>query len=453
MADNETEIKPSAPPSYLGLKARKRKREADSLTSNNTSRPEPSHPKTSAETNATPPLEAIQLLSHALPSMVSGTGNTADAAAELPTSAQYFNASANSEPSQGNSGTTSAPSPISRYAPERKTRKKNKEVNVERKPIDIKQKVPDWYGDVERTTSGRSDQQSIADVKRLIANCIEAQNIGGLKKGKAILDLRDYLHKMALFEFVKLAYLKQSKVLEDKGLRAVFDGPDKGVFPRDIQADAKALWLRWWVEDVDGSMFRGTTPMKNTAKETGTSRISHRLEANYPFKKSSNVVGQNGLCNGQWWPMRICALRDGAHGAQEAGIHGQTDDGAYSIVLSSGGYADKDRGEVIEYCGTESETNTPSKGTSLLQVSFANQQRIRVLRAVNKESQYAPEKGLRYDGLYIITNEEILNEEKFMARFTLQRVEGQDPIRYKGDEARPNKYELLKLAEYETMIA
>lgn len=45
------------------------------------------------------------------------------------------------------------------------------------------------------------------------------------------------------------------------------------------------------------------------------------------------------------WERRADCEVIGAHGALEAGIHGQTDDGAYSIVLSSGGYADKDRGE------------------------------------------------------------------------------------------------------------
>jgi len=50
--------------------------------------------------------------------------------------------------------------------------------------------------------------------------------------------------------------------------------------------------------------------------------------------RSANLVGHNGIAVGQWWPFRLCALRDGAHGAMQAGIAGTEHDGAYSIVVS-----------------------------------------------------------------------------------------------------------------------
>lgn len=50
--------------------------------------------------------------------------------------------------------------------------------------------------------------------------------------------------------------------------------------------------------------------------------------------RNCNVVGHNGIAIGTWWPYRICALRDGAHGATMAGIAGSVSDGAYSIVVS-----------------------------------------------------------------------------------------------------------------------
>ena len=50
--------------------------------------------------------------------------------------------------------------------------------------------------------------------------------------------------------------------------------------------------------------------------------------------RNCNVVGHNGIALGTWWPYRICALRDGAHGATMAGIAGSVYDGAYSIVVS-----------------------------------------------------------------------------------------------------------------------
>ena len=50
--------------------------------------------------------------------------------------------------------------------------------------------------------------------------------------------------------------------------------------------------------------------------------------------RDSSVIGHNGIAIGTWWPYRICALRDGAHGATMAGIAGSVSDGAYSIVVS-----------------------------------------------------------------------------------------------------------------------
>ena len=52
------------------------------------------------------------------------------------------------------------------------------------------------------------------------------------------------------------------------------------------------------------------------------------------FVTSCNVPGHNGLEIGQWWPLRICALRDGAHGATVGGIAGGESTGAVSIVVS-----------------------------------------------------------------------------------------------------------------------
>ena len=53
-------------------------------------------------------------------------------------------------------------------------------------------------------------------------------------------------------------------------------------------------------------------------------------------KRPSNIAGENGLKNGQWWPFRICMIRDGAHGASQAGIDGGEKDVAYAIVISGG---------------------------------------------------------------------------------------------------------------------
>lgn len=95
---------------------------------------------------------------------------------------------------------------------------------------------------------------------------------------------------------------------------------------------------------VDGSLLRGIEVRRNT-HSTGTVRMSEMMEAGYK-KKDANVVGANGLFNGQWWPDRRCVWRDGGYGWLEAGIHGETNKGAYAIVISSNDYADRDNREV-----------------------------------------------------------------------------------------------------------
>jgi SAD/SRA domain len=58
------------------------------------------------------------------------------------------------------------------------------------------------------------------------------------------------------------------------------------------------------------------------------------------------------------------------------------------------------------------------------------------------KSKYAPKEGVRYDGLYKIVGKVLLEKDTTMYRFEMKRIEGQDPIRYKGKEARPTPQEL-----------
>lgn len=88
-----------------------------------------------------------------------------------------------------------------------------------------------------------------------------------------------------------------------------------------------------------------------------------------------------------------------------------------------------------------------------MQEAFAKNQVLRVLRGVNKKSVYAPKFGLRYDGLYRITHEEELDKSTSMYRFTLNRVEGQAPIRYEGLSVRPNKFEIAEHIKIRDLLA
>ena len=68
---------------------------------------------------------------------------------------------------------------------------------------------------------------------------------------------------------------------------------------------------------------------------TGGSRRVYKRDQNYrPEPRNCKVVGNNGLVVGDWWPLRICAIRDGAHGAMQAGIAYSAEVGAYSVVVS-----------------------------------------------------------------------------------------------------------------------
>lgn len=95
--------------------------------------------------------------------------------------------------------------------------------------------------------------------------------------------------------------------------------------PEDIVIDTRIIRKRWMGEDFDPELLRGVD-LNQTVKRSaaggsrGTKRTrTYKLEDGYVFKKDPQVEGHNGLFVGQWWPLQICALRDGAHGELEAG--------------------------------------------------------------------------------------------------------------------------------------
>lgn len=164
-------------------------------------------------------------------------------------------------------------------------------------------------------------------------------------------------------------------------------------------------------------------------------------------KRSATLIGHNKLMVGDWWPKQICALRDGAHGAKISGISGNTTDGAYSIVLS-GTYdnLDADRGDILYYCGSNSLDNkdpaTPTKSnyTEALRKSSRTKRPVRVLRSSRSNSPWSPSHGIRYDGLYVVTGEEIKHNKwgGAYARFRMDRIMEQPAI----DMSRPTKEEV-----------
>lgn len=149
-----------------------------------------------------------------------------------------------------------------------------------------------------------------------------------------------------------------------------------------------------------------------------------------------NVFGHNGLKVGQWWPLQVCALRDGAHGSRMGGIAGRKDDGAYSVVISGGGgntYEDRDLGDTVWYTGSGGYgADQPITNANQALMTSCNARRpVRVIRTSKADSDFAPSSGLRYDGLYdVVMYEQRPNRDgNLVWKFKLVRRSHQDPIR------------------------
>jgi hypothetical protein len=76
---------------------------------------------------------------------------------------------------------------------------------------------------------------------------------------------------------------------------------------------------------------------------------------------------------------------------------------------------------------------------------------VRVIRSWNlnkKSNPYRPQRGFRYDGLYIIDGSTLVDSSKAIYKFHLTRLRDQDPIRYQENAARrPTRYEVEKYDE------
>ena len=210
----------------------------------------------------------------------------------------------------------------------------------------------EWYLHISTTGKAnnafnRGDLQTVPYVRTLISNCVKGcRSEGDLRHFE---ELRKRIHEMEFYTSphrpLAAPLVKKSKVLEPDSLLQIFDGPDSAIFPWEIAADAEALYLRWVGGDLDPDLMGGIEVSKGV-RHTGKKHTSYSLKKQNIKRRSANTAGSNDLVNCQWWPSRICALCDGAHGAHEAGIKGQKGMGALSVVVSAGGYTDRDNGEV-----------------------------------------------------------------------------------------------------------
>ncbi|KAH8148550.1 uncharacterized protein LAJ45_07261 [Morchella importuna] len=145
--------------------------------------------------------------------------------------------------------------------------------------------------------------------------------------------------------------------------------------------------------------------------------------------------GDLGLVVGDVWPDRESMHREGVHASLQAGICGDHNYGAYSIV-ANGVYRDEDKGDEIWYCGTDAKGDRrPTSYTKYLMRSVALGNPLRVFRGKDCPGTFAPQKGFRYDGMYLAVDKRqpprnftkpAKGEGNF--EFLLRRVEGQAAI-------------------------
>ncbi|NXQ49218.1 UHRF1 ligase, partial [Catharus fuscescens] len=137
-----------------------------------------------------------------------------------------------------------------------------------------------------------------------------------------------------------------------------------------------------------------------------------------------------GIPVGTMWKFRVQVSESGVHRPHVAGIHGRSNDGAYSLVLAGGYEDDIDHGNSFTYTGSGGRDLSGNKRTAeqSCDQKLTNMNRalalncsapindkqgaeakdwragkpVRVVRSVKggKHSKYAPLEGNRYDGIY-----------------------------------------------------
>lgn len=313
----------------------------------------------------------------------------------------------------------------------------------------IEERPPAWYNRlkvVPTRNKNESNAESVLDRLK-----------GNMNKGIAAQDdVRRDLHTLTFVE-VSRQLLRNKRMLHDAdGLPRLFDpAHNQGIaWPYDIKADAEELYNKWCRGVFETDLLRGIIAGKSSIKIRGevVKGQSTSLDSRHAKDRiDPHYYGNGLLLNGQWWPMQICLLRDGAHGETQGGITGGSE-GVYSCIMAGGRdpdgkpYPDVDDGDRILYCGTDqtNKSGEPSSATQYMLNSIGKQP-VRLIRSSNCHSEWAPEEGYRYDGLYSVVGSERMRDvdaTRQRYRFELKRLPDQDPIRARGPEKRPTQQEV-----------
>ncbi|VFQ88430.1 unnamed protein product [Cuscuta campestris] len=169
-----------------------------------------------------------------------------------------------------------------------------------------------------------------------------------------------------------------------------------------------------------------------------------------PIPAENDPERNQGVLVGESWKFRVECCQWGVHRPPVAGIAGQSKYGAQSVVLSGGYEDDEDHGEWFLYTGSGGRDLSGNKRTNknqsfdqifenlnqALLVSCQKGYPVRVVRSEKeKRSSYAPDKYLRYDGVYRIEKcwRKIGNQGFKMCRYLFVRCDN-EPAPWTSDD-------------------
>jgi hypothetical protein len=225
--------------------------------------------------------------------------------------------------------------------------------------------------------------------------------------------------------------------------------------PDDIVEDLTILYRKWDRGDLSILARRGLIQRRPNGQ--------YFPDPDWEHRQSADFFGHGHLVNGQTWGSRAEMTRDGAHGPLIAGIFGTIRHGARSVVMglhdeeNQNIYADVDQGNRIYYCGTanrrEAGDDRPTNlkdaasfrpphitgpsgdstnATKAMLKSIETGRPVRVFRSSRLATivEWRPHRGFRYDGLYVVKKSYLVNEDRQIYRFRMDRLDtGQGPIR------------------------
>lgn len=158
-----------------------------------------------------------------------------------------------------------------------------------------------------------------------------------------------------------------------------------------------------------------------------------------------SIFGEiRGFPPGAHFPDRKALRNAGLHRHLQAGISGDPADGADAIVVSGGYIDDADMGDRLVYTGQGGQENGKqvkdqelTRGNLALAVAEERGLPVRVIRGANGDPSYSPKQGLRYDGLYTVTQhwQDRSVDGPLIWRFVLEKADGGEAWRQPADHA------------------